>query len=185
MTAYATPIQDTRDGARRNMFLAAQLRRGSQVAPVKIRNMSASGALLDSPIVPEPNSIIELVRGKYVAHGRVVWSEPKRCGIRFTSELSVNDWLAPIEAQPVFLADPVPPPAAPPAELAIAEASIGNSQAVTTVAVEDLLQVAKLVEQVARTLARDPHFLSDHMTEGRNLICAMQMLSRMSAPVRD
>lgn len=183
MNAIPATVHDTRDGARRNMFLAATLRRGSQVAPVKIRNMSASGALLDSPIVPEPNSSIELVRGKYVAHGRVVWSEPKRCGIRFNAQLSVNDWLAPIEAQPVFVADPdtpaatLPPPSAVPAP--------AGPDAFATVAVEDLLQVAKLVEQVARTLARDPHFLADHMTEGRNLICAMQMLGRMSAPVRD
>lgn len=183
MNAIPATVHETRDGARRNMFLAATLRRGSQVAPVKIRNMSASGALLDSPIVPEPNSSIELVRGKYVAHGRVVWSEPKRCGIRFNTQLSVNDWLAPIEAQPAFSPETDAAAAVPPVP-SVAPASTGP-QTVATVAVEDLLQVAKLVEQVARTLARDPHFLADHMAEGRNLICAMQMLARMSAPIRD
>ena len=99
MTAIARPVPETRDGSRRNMFLGASLRRGPDQVAVRIRNMSALGALVDSPLVPDPNSAVELVRGLYVARGRVVWSEQRRCGIRFTAEVSVNDWLAPLEGQ--------------------------------------------------------------------------------------
>jgi hypothetical protein len=179
MNAPATQfddVQDIRDGARRNMFLAAVLRRGTEQAPVKIRNMSALGALIDSPIVPEPNSRIELIRGQYVAEGRVVWSEPRRCGIRFLSQLSVNDWLAPVEAQPALRSIEEAPLLAEPASVT---RETSTPELTATVPADDLLQVAKLVEQAARTLARNPSFLRDHMTEGRNLICAMQMLSRM------
>jgi hypothetical protein len=180
MNAPATQIrdvQDVRDGPRRNMFLAATLRRGTEQAPVKIRNMSALGALIDSPIVPEPNSTVELIRGQYIAEGRVVWSEPRRCGIRFLSQLSVNDWLAPIEAQPALKVLNEAPALVDAAPAACPENPA--SELMITVPSDDLVQVAKLVEQSARALARDPSFLRDHMMEGRNLICAMQMLTRM------
>lgn len=193
MNAIAANIHDIRDSARRNMYLAAILRRGTEQAPVRIRNMSALGALVDSPIVPEPNSRIELIRGSFIAEGRVVWSEPKRCGIRFTSQLSVNDWLAPVEAQPALRAASdwqFPPPLTQqdfrdlPAVHEAMPATTQEPVLQATIPVEDLLEAARLVERVARALARDAHFLRDHMTEGRNLICAMQMLSRMTGQAR-
>ncbi|MEO5773111.1 MAG: hypothetical protein ABIQ32_03200 [Sphingomicrobium sp.] len=174
MNSAAQQLFDIRDGARRTMFLGALLCRGTEEAPVKIRNMSALGALVDSPIVPAPNSLIQLVRGHYVATGRVVWSGGGRCGIRFCSEISVNDWLAPIEAQraPPVASEPrataplqhVEPAAAPQAEPAP----------------DDLRKAAALVEKVARTLAADAEFLRRHMTEGRSLIAAMNILNRLT-----
>lgn len=170
MNAIARLAPDIRDSARRNMLLSALLRRGSDQAPVQIRNMSALGALIDSPVVPEPNSKVELIRGSYVAQGRVVWSEAKRCGIRFTSELSVNDWLVPIEAQPrTKPTEPSSPPCSEPSE----------PHTFATVEISDLLMAAKLAEQTARALTGDPHFLRDHMTEGRSLLRLTQLLSQM------
>jgi hypothetical protein len=76
------------------MFLAAVLRTETEQAPVRVRNMSSLGAMVDSPLGPPAGTQIHLLRGPLLARGTVMWSSAKRCGLRFTSELSVKDWLA-------------------------------------------------------------------------------------------
>lgn len=179
MNATAEESQEARDGMRRNMFLGALLRRGAEQAAVKIRNMSTLGALIDSPLVPEPNSPIELVRGPLVAHGRIVWSEPRRCGIRFNSKVSVNDWLAPLEGQPAHVpprnrVSIVPPRTDRIEEPAPQEAPANDGDG-------DLQEIARLIDKVARRLASDPMFVRLHMTEARDLMRASQVMARLCA----
>lgn len=177
MNAIAEQVWELRDSGRRNMFLGAILGQGSERWPVKIRNMSPLGVLIDSPTVPQPNSPVELTRGRLVAEGRVVWSESKRCGIRFSSQVSIEDWLAPVQVQ--LLAPAKAPRTRPQAgDLEPATPALATVHPAPGI-VSALPEIANLVEQVARTLARDPQFLRNYMPEGRKLICAMQMLTEL------
>jgi len=76
------------------MFLAAVLRAGTEQAPVKVRNMSPNGAMIETSVTPVTGSQVELIRGALIARGSVIWTSANKCGVRFSSEVSVKDWLA-------------------------------------------------------------------------------------------
>lgn len=76
------------------MFLAALLRAGTEQAEVRVRNMSASGAMIESSLIPVAGSAVHLVRGRLVAKGIVVWGSSKGFGLRFHSEVCVQAWLS-------------------------------------------------------------------------------------------
>jgi hypothetical protein len=77
------------------MFLAAVLRLADSSLPVKIRNMSSTGALVEGPTIPELDSAVHLIRGSLAVAAQVAWSEQGRCGLRFSSLVSIREWLAP------------------------------------------------------------------------------------------
>ena len=79
--------------SRSSMFVAAVLRAGAQQAPVKVRNMSLNGAMLDSPLELAPGTKVELIRGSLIAKGNVIWCSENRCGLRFGSKVTIKDWL--------------------------------------------------------------------------------------------
>ena len=78
---------------RTSMFLAAVLRSNSQSAPARIRNLSPSGAMIESSITPAVGSTVTLSRGSLIASAIVAWSLARKCGVRFSSEVSVQEWL--------------------------------------------------------------------------------------------
>ena len=86
---------DARVAPRTNMFIAATLCWEQHRNPVKVRNMSITGALVESPVVPSTGSSVLLVRGSYSTAGRVVWADKNRCGLYLTAAINVRDWLAP------------------------------------------------------------------------------------------
>src|SRR5688572_25681468 len=67
-----------RNGPRTNMFIAAILRWGEHRNPVRIRDMSPRGALIQSPVMPAQGTRVRLVRGSYSADGRVAWVDGNR-----------------------------------------------------------------------------------------------------------
>ena len=77
------------------MFIAAVLKGAAFSIPVRIRNMSSSGALIEGAAMPDGGSAIRLIRGPLMIPATVVWSAEGRCGLRFSSLVSVREWLAP------------------------------------------------------------------------------------------
>ncbi len=86
---------DARATTRTNMYIAAVLSSGECSSPAKIRNMSASGALVETPAVPAVGSTVRLVRGALGVEGTVAWAVNGRCGIRFKSLVSAGEWMSP------------------------------------------------------------------------------------------
>jgi hypothetical protein len=86
---------EARAQQRSSMFLAAVLRAGTEQAEVRVRNMSPHGAMVETHLTPPPGTRVDLLRGRLVGPGTVIWSSANRCGLRFNSEVSVQDWLAP------------------------------------------------------------------------------------------
>jgi hypothetical protein len=66
----------------------------SASAPVHVRNMSPSGALIESAVLPEPGSRIALMRGNLRAAGRIAWRSGGRAGIAFDATVYVADWMS-------------------------------------------------------------------------------------------
>lgn len=78
---------------RNNIFVAAVLYHRDGSTPVRIRNMSRSGALIECAELSSEDSEIRLCRGSRVAHGRIAWRSGDRAGIRFDGVVDVAGWL--------------------------------------------------------------------------------------------
>ena len=93
-TATNLDDPDGRVQPRTHLFVIATLSDGLTSSPVHIRNMSPSGALLESCHLPEPGSRTMLKRGSLRASGRIAWRASRKAGIRFDSPIFVADWMS-------------------------------------------------------------------------------------------
>src|SRR3569623_1895528 len=86
------PTSDQRAGApRKNLLLAANVDVGSFSAPVRIRNLSETGALIDGTALPEVGAALPLRRLEIEVGATVVRRLAGRCGIRLAGKVSVDD----------------------------------------------------------------------------------------------
>jgi hypothetical protein len=89
----ADPI-DGRRQPRTHIFVTAALCCDAGSAPVHIRNMSASGAQIESAVLPNPGGRVILRRGSLEAAGTVAWRLERRAGIAFDAAVQVSAWLS-------------------------------------------------------------------------------------------
>ncbi len=83
-----------RHGARTHLFVVATLSSDSGSTPVRVRNMSARGALIEAAALPIPGSLFVLKRGSLQASGLVAWSASRQAGLAFHASVDVPDWMA-------------------------------------------------------------------------------------------
>lgn len=82
-----------RSESRNNLFVVAALSSASASGPVRIRNMSPHGALIEGPVLPPKGTSVRLSRGSLSVTGHIVWRRDNRAGVRFDSAISVGEWL--------------------------------------------------------------------------------------------
>jgi hypothetical protein len=85
--------QDNRAEGRANVFLAAALDTGEQLYPVRIRNLSQHGALVDGLVLPPAGSGIRLMRGHLSASGRIAWQLNGQAGVNLHDQIDVESWV--------------------------------------------------------------------------------------------
>lgn len=78
---------------RTNLFVLAAMSAERVSGPVKVRNLSASGALIEGVALPSLGERLILRRGDNFIAGRVVWCEGGKAGLHFESPVRVQDWL--------------------------------------------------------------------------------------------
>jgi hypothetical protein len=88
---------DPRTNVRSNVFLSAVMLAAGVTRPVRIRNISPTGALLDGTGMPPEGSIVHLRRGSLSVEGTVAWQERDQCGVRFDVDVVVQDWVKRVE----------------------------------------------------------------------------------------
>ncbi len=79
---------------RKNVMLAATISSGSACAPVRIRNLSEVGAMVDGATLPGAGASLLLSRLALSVPAKVVWSRDGRCGLRLARPIVVDDWIA-------------------------------------------------------------------------------------------
>lgn len=88
-----------RSEERTHLFLdatwAGEAGRGAQptAIPVRVRNLSATGALIEGVMLPLAGAQVTLRRGECEATGRTMWVAPGRCGLEFDAPIRVASWL--------------------------------------------------------------------------------------------
>jgi hypothetical protein len=92
-TRALQPDIDHRSQGRSNVFLSASLLIGGVPLPVRVRNMSRHGALLDGGSLPQEGVRVRLVRGELSAEGEIAWQREGHAGIRFSGEIDVSAWV--------------------------------------------------------------------------------------------
>src|SRR5215210_4712030 len=88
-----TPAPENRIESRSNIFVVATLYWPQGSAPVRIRNLSPSGALIEGAIPAPVGSQVRLCRGRHSVSGHLVWIEANKAGLRFAASATVTDWL--------------------------------------------------------------------------------------------
>ncbi len=75
------------------MFLVATLYFGGASSPVRVRNMSTTGALIEGASLPGAGAAAILRRGALEAPATAAWSETGKAGLTFAGPVDVSDWL--------------------------------------------------------------------------------------------
>jgi hypothetical protein len=84
---------DGRTSQRTSLFAAAILESGALRFPIRIRNISSTGALLQGDALPRAGTFVRLIRGGLTASGAVRWNQGGKAGLSFTDPIEVEDWL--------------------------------------------------------------------------------------------
>ena len=82
-----------REAQRANLLLAGSIEAGQLNAPVRIRNLSETGAALEGELLPAAGTAIILRRLDLAVSGVVVWTSRERCGVHFDAPTNVGDWV--------------------------------------------------------------------------------------------
>ncbi len=85
---------DLRQGPRTAMFVTGTCISNNRVQPVRIRNMSRDGALLEGAILPAPGDQFELVRAHLRVSARSMWVSGNQCGVSFKAPIDVAEWMS-------------------------------------------------------------------------------------------
>ena len=103
--------------SRTNLLLSATIEANGLSAPVRIRNLSEHGALIEGAALPPVGSSLILRRLQLEMRATVIWSDKGRCGVRFEGMIAVagwraGNWIAPVGTAAVARSD-VPAEAKP------------------------------------------------------------------------
>lgn len=79
---------------RKSVMLAATIEASGESVPVRIRNMSSAGAMVDGASLPEPGLRITLRRLQMAASAVTVWSSDGRCGLQLAETVDPDEWVA-------------------------------------------------------------------------------------------
>ena len=164
-----------RGSVRVNLFMAATLHAAGIEAAVKIRDLSASGAQVETPLLPDVGAPMTLTRGRLSVRGEVAWCAEPRCGLKFSSNITVKDWMAnPVNREQSRVDHIV---TAVKAGVVPLTAASTRAAAPADGAAQDLECVAKLLECLGDALAGDPAVIAQHGIALQNLDIAIQTLT--------
>ena len=163
---------------RTSLFVLATLTAPSVSGPVKIRNISLCGALIEGAALPIPGEQLSLRRGELSVSGKIVWRLEGKAGVQFDTHVRVASWLPAgtggqqevdrtfheLKANPGLA---VPPPAAPGRTLPTGHLSA--------------LGVADALDALADDLAEDAGVVAAHGSKLQALDIASQVLRKLAA----
>jgi hypothetical protein len=188
---------EDRASPRTNLLLAATVEAGGRVLPVRIRNLSETGALLEGAGLPDAGLPLVLKRGDLQIGATVAWASGARRGVRFDGPTPVNEWtggkprpldctglrdqrrIDAIQAEARAGSAPEPAPSPPPGN-APPDAARPSLDARLA---EELGYVRRLLEGLGDDLVADAQLVHRHGRSLQNLDLAGQILAHIAAIV--
>lgn len=171
-------------------MLAATISAGAVSAPVRIRNLSELGAMIDGAALPTPGATLTLSRMALSIGAKVVWSRDGRCGLSLGGAIVVDDWIAGANSAPAiggagqFRVDQIQSairsgsalptetraPAPPPASTMPVERSVAA----------ELGRVRRMLDAVTEELSDDVDVLMRHERAMQNFDIAAQIIEELA-----
>jgi hypothetical protein len=84
---------ENRSEDRSNVFLSAVLESDGRSGAVRIRNISASGALIEADRLPSEGGRTTLIRGQLRASGVLAWKNARSGGLTFDEPIAADEWI--------------------------------------------------------------------------------------------
>jgi hypothetical protein len=169
----AAPISELRVESRSNIFVMATMYAGGGSTPVRVRNMSRTGALVEAPALPAVGTSVRLSRGSLTVGGDIMWVSDGRAGLRFADSVTVTDWI-PLgkRGSGQQLID----------EIVHRARVSGPAQPVpaTVEIADEMVQLRQMLERVAEELAFDPAVLTQHGPALQMIEAVVQGLSKLA-----
>jgi hypothetical protein len=177
---------------RKNLMLSASIESDTLSAPVRIRNLSETGAMIDGAALPVAGARLVLHRADLRAEATVVWCEGGRCGIKFDNvAASVDEWVAGKRSTPGYAhtgqarVDAIQRAVRTGAELAPepgAATGAGMSGADLDARIaEEIALLQRLIDGLGEELTDDPLVVQRHLQAIQRLDQASQVLSHLGA----
>lgn len=111
MLAFADGSPEQRRSPRYRVLLIARLVTTAYERIVKLRDLSATGAMIEGPRIPPLGTDILLQRGSLEVFGTIVWSKDMQAGIEFDEPLTETMlWMQVNAPQQIRESDPSAPP---------------------------------------------------------------------------
>lgn len=82
-----------RKSRRSNVLMSASLELSGMSLPVKLRNLSSDGALVEGDKLPVEGSSVQFRKGELSVAGRVAWAKTRHAGISFMHALEPDQVL--------------------------------------------------------------------------------------------
>jgi len=181
---------------RKSVMLAATLDAGGVSLPVRIRNMSSRGAMVDGAHLPTPGTMVRLARLSLATSAIVVWRLDGRCGLKLADAVVPDEWVAGVRPGVVprtnfgqarvdgiqaALREGAAMPAAPPSE-PVAE-RIDRDRLDALIA-EEIGQVGRALEEALDELSENPEVLMRHERALQSLDIACAILDSLAPVLR-
>jgi hypothetical protein len=147
-------------------MLAATIKAGPATVPVRIRNLSEVGAMIDGPTLPGAGSTLTLTRLALTIVARVIWNHDGRCGLSLEHPIVVDDWITGAatpagagQSRVDFLQLAIRTGAALPAE---ALATPPDARPIEQRIAAELARVKRVLDKVSGELTDDVEVLARH-----------------------
>jgi len=148
----------------------------SACGPVRLRNLSTRGGLIETAAPPKVGDSFLLRRADQSVVGTIVWCRGNRAGLQFDTAIAIADWL-PVEHQGQQAVD------------AIFHRFTSGSRGLMQVAPattwaadsQELCELASSLEELGDSLAEDADAIARHGTQLQALDIAVQMLRKLAA----
>jgi hypothetical protein len=170
-----------RVSARANLFVMAAICAGLGSEPVKVRNLSANGALVEGAILPQPGAQVRLCRADLSIDGEIIWCKDGRAGLRFNSAVAVADWLPQGSAKASQeRVDRLVQEFKTSGDAWAPSAALGGVPS-KDISVAELIRLRGAIESLAEDLAADTAIVERHVSKLQTLDIVAQALGKLAA----
>lgn len=182
MTAHTGPLteEEARSLPRTQLFLSATIRFAHVCAPVRLRDLSASGVRIEGLKLPAAGTVVQIARGSLTVTGTTVWSDGKSCGVRFDEPLPIDEWTPGLASRDQRAVDEMVEAVRSGSGQVLPFPSTQAKGAVGEVLpqrlAEELAYVGRLLEALGDDLSTEPLIVMRHADKLQNLDLSMQIL---------
>ena len=180
---------------RKSVMLAATLEASGGSLPVRIRNMSTRGAMVDGSYLPAPGTTVQLARLSLETSALVIWRLDGRCGLKLAEPVVPDEWVSGVRAgvprtnfgqarvdgiQAALRQGaemPTAPPSEPPPE------RIDRDRLDALIA-EEIDQVGRALEAAIDELSENPEVIMQHERALQSLDIACAILDSLAPVLR-